>query len=95
MHQLHYLLMLHHLGSLLQNNANNWEPIDFASMFMTKVKHRYTQIENKALAAIWACEKFTYFILGAKFTIETDHKPLVLLLSTTHLHNLPPRVLCF
>ena len=33
--------------------------------------------------------------MGAKFTIETDHKPLVPLLSTTHLHSLPPGVLRF
>ena len=62
---------------------------------MTEVEHRYAQIEKEALAATWACEKLTDYILGAKFIIETDHKPLVPLLSTTHLHNLPPRVLRF
>ena len=62
---------------------------------MDEVEHRYVQIEKEVLVATWACEKFIDYILGAKFTIETDHKPLVSLLSTTHLHNLPPRVLCF
>ena len=80
---------------LLQCNANDWKPVAFASRSMTEVERRYEQIEKEALAATWACEKFTNCILGAKFTIKTDHKPLVLLLSTTHLHNLPPRVLHF
>ena len=33
--------------------------------------------------------------VGKRFSIETDHKPLVPLLSSTHLDNLPPRVLRF
>ena len=80
---------------LLQYNANDWKPVAFASRSMTEVERHYAQIEKEALAATWACKKFTNYILGAKFTIETDHKPLVPLLSTTHLHNLPPRVLRF
>ena len=80
---------------LLQRNANDWKPVAFASRSITEVERRYVQIEKEALAATWACEKFTNYILGAKFTIKTDHKPLVSLLSTTHLHNLPPRVLRF
>ena len=80
---------------LLQCNANDWKPVAFASRSMTEVERRYAQIEKEVLAATWACKKFTNYILGAKFTIKTDHKPHVPLLSTTHLHNLPPRVLHF
>lgn len=43
----------------------------------------------------WACEKFTNYILGMKFTIYTDHKPLVPLLTTTDLSKMPPRILRF
>ena len=74
---------------------NTWKPVAFTSRSMTEVERRYAQIEKEALATTWACEKFADYILGAKFTIETDHKPLVPLLSTTHLHRLPPRVLHF
>ena len=56
---------------------------------------RYAQIEKEALALTWSCEKFSYYILGSKFEIETDHKPLVPLLSSKHLNDLPPRVLRF
>jgi len=48
-----------------------------------------------ALAVTWACEKFTDYVLGRKFQIETDHKPLVPLLNTKQLDSMPPRILRF
>ena len=78
MHQLKYLQMLHHLPVWLQNTTNDWRPVTFALRSMTEVECCYAQIEKEALAATWACEKFTNYILGVKFTIEMDHKPLVL-----------------
>lgn len=33
------------------------------------------------IPACWACKKFNDNILGSKFLLETDHKPLVPLLS--------------
>ena len=80
---------------LLQKSSNDWKPVAFASRSLSEVECRYAQIKKEALASTWACEKFADYILGTKFTIETDHKPLVPLLSTTHLHSLPPRVLRF
>ena len=62
---------------------------------MTETEARYAQIEKEALATTWACERFTDYILGKQFYIETDYKPLVPLLGTKQLDNLPPRVLRF
>eukprot|EP00731_Ephydatia_muelleri_P000238 Em0001g238a len=62
------------------------------SSFCTR---RYAQIEKEALAITWACEKFSEYILGKQISIETDHKPLVPLLSSKRLDDLPPRVLRF
>ena len=52
---------------------------------MTETESQYAQIEKEALATTWACEKFTMYILGKKFHIETDHKPLVPLLGSKNL----------
>jgi len=80
---------------LLQKHNDEWKPVAYASRSMTETEMRYAQIEKEALATTWACERFTNYILGKKVQIETDHKPLVPLLGTKHLDDLPPRILCF
>ena len=80
---------------LLQEKNAAWKPIAYVSRSMTEMEQRYAQIEKEALATTWACEKFSSYILGIKFHIETDHKPLVPLLGTKDLDHLPPRVLRF
>ena len=80
---------------LTQLNKGEWQPVAFASRSMTETECRYAQIEKEALAVTWACEKFRDYILGRNFDIETDHKPLVPLLSSKQLDSLPPRVLRF
>ena len=82
------------LGAVLMHKCGtSWKPIAFASRSMTETERRYAQIEKEALASTWACEKFSTYILGTKFLIETDHKSLVPLLGTKNLDSLPPRVL--
>ena len=55
---------------------------------MSETEGRYSQIEKETLALVWACEKFADYITGKLITLETDHKPLVPLLTTTILSNL-------
>ena len=62
---------------------------------MAEVEHRYAQKEKEALATVWACEKFQDYILAKRITTETDYKPLVKLLKTKHLDDLPPTALRF
>ena len=80
---------------LLQQVEEKWKPVAYASRPMTDTEKRYAQIEKEALAVTWSCDKFLCYILGCHFDIETDHKPLVPLLSTKNLNNLLPRVLYF
>ena len=80
---------------IMQQNGPDWKPVAYASRSMTETEMRYAQIEKEALATTWACERFSTYILGMKFAIETDHKPLVPLLGSKHLNNLPPRILRF
>ena len=72
-----------------------WKPVAYASRTMSDTEAHYTQIEKEALAITWACERFSMYLLGKSFLLETDHKPLVSLLSTKNLDNLPPHILRF
>ena len=83
------------LGAVLLQQIEKWKPVAYASRSMTDTEKRYAQIEKEALAVTWSCDKFSCYILGRHFDIETDHKPLIPLLSTKNLDNLPPRILRF
>ena len=80
---------------LLQKIDNHWKPVAYASRSMSERERRYAQIEKEALAATWACEKFSDFVLGKHIVLETDHKPLVALLGIKDLDQLQPRILRF
>ena len=80
---------------LLQQAASGWRPVAYASRALSETERRYAQIEKEALAVTWACTKFSDYLLGSKFLIESDHKPLIPLLNTKHLDCLPPRILRF
>jgi transposase InsO family protein len=80
---------------LLQTKNDSWQPVAYASRTMTETECCYAQIEKEALAIVWACEKFSTYVIGKEICLETDHKPLVPLLGTKDLDNLPPRILRF
>ena len=82
------------LGAVLQQEQldGSLRPIVYISRAMTECEQRYAQIEKEALALTWACERLNQYLLGSKFLLETDHKPLVPLLSTKNLEELPIRI---
>ena len=59
---------------------------------MTKTEQMYAQIEKEVLAITSACDRFHQYLYGLRFHIETDHTPLVPLLSSKNLDDLPLRV---
>ena len=81
---------------LLQANQDgDRRPVYYASRSLSETEQRYAMIEKEALASTWACEKFSDYVLGMQFTLETDHKPLVPLLASKDLSSMPPRILRF
>ena len=70
-------------------------PICYASRSLSDTEKRYAVIEKEALAATWASEEFSDYVLGLYFVLETDHKPLTTLLNSTELSKMPPRILRF
>lgn len=82
------------LGAVLlqQQGDDTLKPVAYASRALSDTERRYAQIEKEALATTWACERFSDFLIGIDFHIETDHKPLVPLLGSKDLDELPPRI---
>lgn len=68
-------------GVLTQKQPENglWKPVVYIYWGFSEAEKHYAQIGKEALAAMWAC-----------FTLETYHKPLVFLMSTKALDQLPP-----
>ena len=66
--------------------------IAHVSRAMTECEHRYAQIEKEALALTSACKRLNQYLLESTFLLETDHKPLVPLLSMKNLEDLPIRI---
>ena len=72
----------HGLGVVLMQlqDDGEWRPVAYALRAMSPTEQRYAQIEKED------------YLIGLEFHIETDHKPLVPLLSSRNLEDLPARV---
>ena len=55
-------------------------PVAFASRTLSSSERNYPQIEKEALSLIFGLRRFHQYVYGRKFTLITDHKPLVTLL---------------
>ena len=62
---------------LLQNDV----PVMFVSRTLTDTETRYSQIELEFLVIVFGLTKLRKYILGTKFTLMTDHKPIVQLMN--------------
>ena len=62
---------------------------------LSVTEKRYAVIEKEALVTTWASERFSAYVLGIPFTLETDHKPLTAPLNSSELSKMPPRILRF
>lgn len=70
------------LGAVLSHETPEGDrPIAFASRSLKNAEKNYSHIEKEALALVFGVTKFRNFLLGRKFTLLTDHRPLVNLLS--------------
>ena len=66
------------LGTVLLQNG---QPVSYSSVTLTDTQRRYVQIEKELLAAQFGRNRFRQYVYGQSVVVETDHKPLVGLLS--------------
>lgn len=62
------------LGAVL---CQNEKPVSFASKTLTATETRYSTIEKELFGVVWAVEHFRPYVYGTRFTVFTDHKPLL------------------
>lgn len=66
---------------LLQFHEEKPRVVMYASKSLTETERRYAQTEKEALALVWAVERFQIYLIGIRFELETDHKPLEVIFS--------------
>lgn len=70
------------LGAVLSHVTPDGDrPVAFASRSLTRAEKNYSHIEKETLALVFGATKFRNYLLGRTFTLLTDHRPLVSLLS--------------
>lgn len=70
------------VGAVLsQGTVGSDHPVCFASRTLNETEQRYSTIEKELLGIIWAVKYFRPYLYGRRFTIYTDHRPLVWLWS--------------
>ena len=80
-------------GVVLQEQDDGfWKPIAYFSRALTNVELHYSPSEKEALGFTWLCERASDYILGKPIIGVTDHKPLLPMLMTHCLDQLPPRI---
>lgn len=58
---------------------------------LSSAERNYTQIEKELLASTYGCERFHQYVYGQAFDVETDHKPLLSIMSKP-LNDCPMRI---
>ena len=74
-------------AALIQDKA----VIAYASRSLTETEQRYAQIEKETLAVVFGCTKFHKMLYGRHFIVESDHKPLEVILNKSIL-SAPMRI---
>ena len=71
------------IGAVLSHKMpdGSEQPVEFASRTLTDTATKYSQMEKEDLACVYGVKHFHAYLLGHKFMLQTDHKPLRTLFS--------------
>ena len=61
---------------LLQENEGRLYSVDYASKMLSLAEAKYPIIEKECLAVVWGIRCFKLYLVGKRFMLQMDHKPL-------------------
>ena len=61
---------------LMQERDGELRPVAYAGRKLLPRERNYAVVEREALAVVWAVQKFSRYLYGTHFTLQTDHRPL-------------------
>lgn len=61
--------------------TQNKHPVAYLSKNLSNAERNWWKIEREAYAIYWAITKLKHILLGRKFSIKSDHKPLKFIFS--------------
>ncbi|CAI7834229.1 unnamed protein product [Closterium sp. NIES-53] len=74
------------MGAVLAQMKGGMEKVvAFASRSCNVAEANYSSYEGEGLAVVWAVKHFWVYLQGRKFTLVTDHQPLLWLMQTSDL----------
>ena len=65
------------MKKVTENNKVFYKPVLYLSRSLSNSENKYPIIELECLAIFWSVRKLQRYLLGRKFTILVDHKPLM------------------
>jgi hypothetical protein len=77
---------------LLQVRCNDELPVAFASRVLYSAEQGYSVCEKEALAGLFACEHWHYYLYDRRFVLRTDHMSLTTLLNHKGTGRMPLRL---
>ena len=66
------------IGAVLLQEAapGEFHPVAYASRKLLDRETRYAVVEKECLAVVWGVDKFSRYLIGRSFNLETDHRAL-------------------
>jgi hypothetical protein len=72
-------------ASLMQDHGRGLQPIAFLSKKLTTAELKYENHERELLALYRTLKEWRHYLYGSRFTLKTDHRNLVWLMTQKHL----------